>query len=823
MFRRRKRIPYDPPSARRKQKRRRSPTLRADQIFLTRRMLVLKGSVVTGFAALAGKLGYMQIVQGQNYQLQAEKNIERFQPMKAPRGLIFDRAGRPLAENKRTWEVRVVPADLPDDNATLTRVKETLITALRLPEALVVDPTGVPIGAEKTVYARIANLLGQGDKVQDWVDYINQQAAINALVMCEDSLTPDQAATFRAAAQEMPGVEVINILDYKIRNAYDMRQAVVIQSDVSRKVALKLEADQLYLPGVELDDSVLMRSYVGGQSMSHLLGYVGTISDDEYKDPKNLTAGGNHIYAIDDIIGKAGLELTMEPLLRGQKGGKWLEVDTHGMAQRVIPGTENPAVPGKNLKLTIDMELQQAASIALQAGIQFSNEDRAAIHPDKEFNAVGGAVVAMDVRTGEVLAMVSYPFYDNQLFIDGISVRKFNEYNQDEKRKPLTNRCVADKYPPGSTLKPFMAASALRDKVIDEGTTFACHSAIKVPWTLDESKGDYYFCWIRDITSEGHGPLDVIGALEQSCDIFFYNVGTPHQKPDGAAEYLHYYDYNIDSEQLGDMHYFEGLGIEPINKNLEKRFWFGAATGIDLPWEAPGLVPDPDWLFENYQNYWSSGDTINVSIGQGFFESTPLQIALNTASLANGGKIYKPLLVKEVVDDKVKKVQEFESQLLRDMRLNKKYLNIVCEGMRRVVHGDRGTAKTNSDGSSKWALTNPQGEPEITIAGKTGTAEFGTPDEKGSYEHQHAWFTCFAPFDNPEVAISVIVEDGGEGASYAVPVADKVMRAYFELTGKRKRGLVLREDKQPASDTAPAPDALAKTPKPGSLTPQRSD
>lgn len=826
MLNRHKRIPYDPPGARKKKRRRPAP-LRSDQLFLTRRMFVIKGAVVASFAALIAKLAHMQILKRDVFTQQAAANTQVFHPIKAPRGLIFDRAGRPLAENRRTWEVRIIPADLPDEHehaAEYQRVRETLINWLRLPQALVVNPAGVPVGSERTVFGRIANLLGDPD-VDWWVDYITQQAKINYLVMCDDELTADRAATFRAAAQELPGVEVVNIFDYRVTNIGDPRQPVVIKNDVSREVALKLVANSIYLRGVELDDSKLARVYPAGDIMSHLLGYASIIQEKDLEDPANKTAAGTPIYLPDDVIGQAGLERSMETLLRGQKGGRWVEVDTHAVVQRVID--ENPAVPGKSVKLTVDLELQAAATEALKVGCTFANEDRRAKDekqnkPPKEYKASKGAVVAMNPRTGEVLAMVSHPTYDNRLFLEGISARKYKGYDNDPDQ-PLINKCVAQHYPPGSTVKLFIAASALREKVIDEGTTFDCNGAIRVPWTWDESKGQAYPCWIAQVNPAGHGVLDVYGAIEQSCDVFFYNTGTPRQPLEGQNDYLHYYDLNVASGALGDVHYFQGLGIDLIKKNLTKRFWFGRTTGIDLPWEAPGLVPDPEWKWDTWGQGWSSGETIIVSIGQGDFRCTPLQLAVNTASLANGGEILKPLLVKEIVDDTKETVQAFDPELLRDMRLNQTYINIVREGMKRVVHGEHGSARTNQDGSSKWRFTNPEKEEEITIAGKTGTAEFGKQSEDGTYEHQHALFTCYAPLDDPEIVVTVIVEDGGEGSSYAVPVVDKVLRAYFELSGRRKRGTILREDKKPVGDDAPAPEGLLYMAEPGTLTPQVAD
>lgn len=832
MFRKRKRIPYDPPGAR-KRKGNRRPPMRADQIFITRRMLLIKGAISAAFLTFAARLGYMQIVQGQTYEKQATDNIQKFEQIKAPRGMIFDRAGRVLAENYRAWEVRIVPGDLPTDKVELQRVKDTLITALRLPDVLTVNPNAVPIGSDTTVYSRVADLL-QSPSPEDDIKYIKDEAKRNYLVLVEE-LTPDLAAIFRAESKELPGVEVLNYIDYLIGNSGDQRLPITVKRDVSKEIARKLEANSLYLPGVVLDDSALQRRYPGGDVMSHLLGYVGVIDKDEFEDPDNFTDGGQHIYSQDDIIGKDGLERTMESELRGKKGGHRIEIDSHGVAMRVIPGSETPAVNGKNIKLSIDLELQALISTALEDGLKFSNENRRLADeraradgkdvPVKEYNAASGAVVAIDPRNGEVLGMVSYPHYDNSLFLSGISRRKYREYLDESKHAPLINRASGSSFPPGSTIKPFIATSALRDKKIYEDTTFYCSSALVVPWTWDESKGNNYYCWVYGHT-DPHGSLTVYDAIERSCDIFFYNAGTPDQTPEDAADKLHYFDLLPDGTR-GEKHYFKGLGIVNIDKNLKNRFWFGEATGIDLPYENPGLVPNEQFVFENYNRGWSSGDTINVSIGQGFFQASPLQLALNTAAIANGGKIYRPLLVREFVDDKIERIKKIKVELKRDMKVNKKYLDIVREGMRRVVNNPTGTANQTQNPDtgqfvSKWLLTNPEGEDPITIAGKTGTAEFGEVDANGKYLNQHAWFTCYAPFEDPEIAVTVFLEGGGEGATYAVPVADRVLRAYFEIKKKRKRGLVLRKDKKPIGPETPAPKTdtgLA----PGEAAPQGDD
>ena len=813
MLKRKKRIPYDPPGQRKKRRSRRREWRRADQIFLTRRMLLMKGAIAAGFSALIARLGYMQILRGDYYEEATTNTTTQWQVEKPVRGLIFDRQGHSLAENRRVWEVRVVPSKLPPRGTPeRERVRSIMITALRLPEVLVIDPNAVPLGSEETVYRRVAALLGITDEeaIQNFIEIIRIRTKYNYLVEI-DQFSDDQAPMFRAAAQELPGVAVINRFDFMVENTAVPDLPVVLKRDVSRDVAMNLEMNRLYLPGVELNDSALIRRYTAGEAMSHLLGYVGPVIEEEREDPSNQTPTGESYYEYDDIIGKLGLELWMEKVLRGNRGGRFVEVDGLGIETRTI--YENPSVPGRNLKLTLDLELQAAATDALREGIKFSNEDRAekdrqAGREPREYTAGAGAVVVLNPNNGEVLALASYPVYDNQLFVEGISARKYAEYMQDA-NNPLVNKAAADHFPPGSVLKLFMALAGLRENVINAQTTYTCTTGIWVPYTWDESKGDPYLCWLRE---GGHGTVNLVEAIEQSCDVYFYNVGTPEQRPEGATRNLHYRDLHYETGDVGDLHYFEGLGIQRIHSHLSERFWFGRPTGIELPFEAPGLVPDPEWKAETFEGEgWSAGDTINTSIGQGYFLATPLQMAVNTALVANGGTIYRPHLIREIVDDKGETQQEFKPESLRQLKINEEHLALVREGMWRVTNSETGTAYHAYDAErgefiSKWLYTNPPGEEPIVIAGKTGTAEVGMKREDGTHEHQHAWFTCYAPFDNPEIVVTVLIKEGGEGSSYAVPVADKVIRAYLELTGRRERGMVLRPDKQPIGKDYPAPD-----------------
>lgn len=915
---RRKRIPYDPPHLRTGKKSRRAALAsRADELFVSRRMLIAKSGIAAAFVALGARLGYLQLARADELKSASTSYVRRQETVPATRGLILDRKGRELAVNQQTWEVRLRPSDLPKVGTPERRlVLDQVINALSLPDALVLDPKGVPAGSESVVYARTAELLGKvlsveatGQAVQypffrvpgkvvrvngydlalltypdvtsrksdsarissdrrlvagveagwgsdtsvfywgnvlavfnspdqriagrvqraieslpkdavssedeaisslrdnplrSWTEYIQSEQKINYLVRLEDELSTDQAALLRAYLSDLPGVLVMNKLDYLIENGRD-RQQVVVKTGVARETALKLEANRLELPGVEVDGGALIRRYLGGEAMSHVLGYVGKISSSELI-ANTSEADAIPAYEQDDYIGKDGLELVLEPVLKGQRGKQIVELDSSGNRWRVSPNARIDPQPGQNVRLSIDLELQRATAEILRGGIQYSNDDRKYIEtldPNRKVKKFSGAgaVVAIDPRTGEVLAMVSFPLYDNQLFVDGISQRKYQEYTSEDANKPLIDRALRGEYPPGSTLKPFIAAAGLQEKHITPDKTYTCTGAIKVPWAWDQSKGNTHPCWIW--RNGGHEALDVYGAIERSCDVFFYNVGAPRQPLDeNKTDYLHYRDEYLllpPDQQLGEKHYFDGLGIKAIKRNLTEGFQFGTPTGIDLPAEAAGVAPDDEWLARTYQGAgWSLGDTINVSIGQGYFLTTPLQLALNTAALANGGKLLKPLLVREVVPSDGGPGEQREPEIIREIGILPEWITVVREGMLRVVHGDWGTARLNVDGSSKWEKTNPTTSDgpveEILIGGKTGTAELGVPDENGIYERQHSWFTCFAPFDDPEIAISVIIEDGGEGSAYAVPVADRVLRAWFEINGRRERGLVLQPE-----------------------------
>ncbi len=835
-----------------------------DRVFISRRMLLAKTAVVGGFAALAGRLGFMQIVAHDDAVADARGNREFTKSLAAPRGLIYDRQGRLLAKNETAFQVEIVPSELPPvDTAERRRVLDQLIAELRLPDALVIDPNEIPGEQKNEVYASIARARGREfEDIAASIDAIKAAEKQNYLILLEDNLSIDDAALWRTRCRSTAGLHVMSLLDFQLGNtSSDSRNAVVIKTDVGKETAMSIEANKLYLPGVRIDDSVLVRRYTGGSSMSHILGFVGPVDQDDIEAAGNLNDAGVSLYGINDRIGKDGLESSLESTLRGRKGHRVILRDAIGNEIGIAPGSEDfnrEATPGDSVTLTIDLELQTAATRALKSYIEFSTDDRKFKGNDKNKQfSISGAVVAMDPRNGEVLAMVSYPQFDNSLLTEGISKALWDELGDPQSGAPYFNRAIGSAQPPGSTFKSFLATAALHAGTLDPDMTYVCTGGIGLPQgnnLLDPKK---YPCWL---TGPGHGPMSLDSGLRTSCDVFFYNVGTK------SVEDLYYIDidYSDDGssfQQGTEQKEFSGLGIDKIHEILTEKFWFSQTTNIELGGESTGLIPSQQWLSDTFeQTGWAAGDTIITSIGQGFVQVTPIQMATNTVALANGGTIYTPTLVRDTIkagptNEDATPVASATNQEptripaeplppLRKMKFKPEHIDPVREGMLHVVNtfdesnllmsGSVSSIQLANNSHSTdlaWPRTNPPGtseEDKILIAGKTGTAEVGASiegiediDEKtGKYNNQHAWFTCWAPYEEPEIVVSVLIEYGGEGGTYAAPCADVVLRAYFETTGKRKRDemvddrgnqrlvSVLSKDKEPVLDIDTA-DSLA--------------
>ena len=438
------------------------------------------------------------------------------------------------------------------------------------------------------------------------------------------------------------------------------------------------------------------REYVDDKNLSVVLGYLGKISLEQWQTLTN--------YAFDDYIGKSGVELSYETVLKGVNGKKEIEVDSFGKESKII--SEQKPQSGKNITLTIDKELQDTLGDALEKTVSGSK------------NITGGAAVAIDVNSGEILALVSSPTYDLNKLTLGLSQEEYDLLDNNPK-KPFVNRAISGEYPSGSTIKPLISLAALQEGVITPATTVMSTGGIRI---------DKWF--FPDWKTGGHGLTDLRKALAESVNTFFYMAGGGYEDK-------------------------VGLGIDRITSYL-KLFGLGSTLGINIPGEASGFLPSKAWKESAKGEAWYIGDTYHLAIGQGDLLVTPLQVATYTATVANGGTFYKPHLVKSIFTTE-QDATIIEPEIIRSNFINSAHYNVVREGLRQGV----------TSGSSRALADLP-----FTSAGKTGTAQFG--DNKS-----HAWFTSFAPYENPQIAITVLVEGGGEGNVTALPIAKLGLQNWF--------------------------------------------
>lgn len=503
-------------------------------------------------------------------------------------------------------------------------------------------------------------------------------------------------------------------------------QPLRVAADLSLDQRARVEAHLHALPGV-VSEIRPRRSYPFGPLAAHLLGSLG-----EIRKPQ-LESGDFEGYRQGEVIGQSGIEALVEAQLRGKAGGRNEVVDVAGRV-REIKG-EVPSLPGGTVTLTIDLDLQQVAEAA------FASE--APGQPEKM-----GALVALDPRNGDVLALVSKPSYDPNVFAGGIAAEEWKRLTRHE-WKPLQNRALSGQYPPGSTYKPFIAAAALEKGLVRPEERIYCPGSYRLGRRS-------YRCWKK----EGHGEVDLHTALARSCDVYFYTVG-------------------------------RRIGIDQI-AFFSRGFGLGRSTHIALRGEQPGLIPTAEWKERRFRERWMEGETVSASIGQGFNLVTPLQLAVAYGAFGTGGLVMAPRLVLRQPDENGVPVPGPAPERLGNVPVEQRHLARVAAGLEAVVGEPGGTG-----GRSRV--------PGVRVAGKTGTAQVvGLQHTDGIDEHEldiryrdHAWFAAFAPVENAEIAIAVLVEHGGHGGSAAAPLAQKVLARYFEKKA-------LRENPPPA----PVPDAV---------------
>lgn len=591
-------------------------------------------AIVAGAVALvlllvvAGRLFDLQLVNYAHFSTLAEGNRLRDEPVTPPRGLIFDRNGVPLAENRPSYELDVVPEQVPDLGATLAAL------------------------------GKIVDL--KPSDLKRFNDLLKTKRPFQPLPL-RLALSDEEIARFAAQRQNFPGVDIT---------------------------------------------ATLARYYPEGELTAHVVGYVGLVSPDELDklDPEQYTSTSE--------VGKIGIEAEYEKALHGSVGIRQVETNAEGRMVRVVSYT--PSVPGSDLYLSIDTRLQAVA--------------------EKALGKANGAVVAIDPTTGEVLALVSRPSYDPNLFVGGINQDAFDKLN-DDPSQPLFNRALRGQYPPGSTIKPFLGLAALNYHVINPFADLMCPGYFYLPGNPNP---------YRDWKAGGHGETNMLKAIAQSCDVYFYTVSMK-------------------------------LGIDRVHDFLTQ-FGFGQPPDIDMVDAQAGVNPSPEWKRKTMHQPWYLGETAITGIGQGYMLVTPLQLAAATATLAMHGERFAPRMLHAVGDPLSGVISDAAPVSLPTVQVDSPGAwDLIVKAMTEVT-GPYGTA--SRIGGAKYA-----------IAGKTGTAQvhakklgiIGEEDESDLPPalRDHAVFIAFAPANQPRIAVAVLVEHGGGGGTVAAPVARQLMDAYL--------------------------------------------
>jgi penicillin-binding protein 2 len=590
------------------------------------RLQFLALAVLACLAVLALRYHYLQIEQFEQFVTLSDENRIHVRAVPPTRGLIFDRNGVLLAENKPSYTLSVVPENVP-------------------------------------------NMLELVDKLSVIVD-----------------LTESDIERFQE--QFHPG-----------RRPFE---AVPLRYSLTEEEVARFAVQEFDLPGADIQVE-LIRHYPLGEYFAHVVGYVGRINE---RDQAAIDA---EAYAGLHVIGKTGIERQYESELLGEVGYEYVETDARGNVLRVLE--RHHPLPGKNIYLNIDSELQVAVHDQLK-GEQ-------------------AAAVAIDTESSAVVALVSTPSFDPNLFVSGISTREYTALLQDL-AKPLFNRAIQGQYPPGSTVKPMFGLIALEEEIVTpEFTVFDPGY-----YYLEGQERPY-----RDWKDGGHGTVNISKAIEESCNVYYYELANKT---------------GIDS--------LAGYG---------SRFGLGHRTGIDIPGEQSGTMPSPEWKREERGVVWYPGDTVNVGIGQGFTQVTPLQMAQTTAVIARRGSVIKPSLVKSVGE------QSFEPVIEDVIEIKDENWDLVSDAMRNVIHGTYGTARAIGADLE-----------EYEIAGKTGTAQAISIAEDVDYDdlelekrlRDHALFIAYAPVDEPKFSVGVIVENGEHGGSMAAPIARIIFDKLLEPT-----------------------------------------
>lgn len=645
----------------------------------------------------------LQIVNGKEYRETSNTRLSRETVIKAARGSIKDRTGNLLVTTKMGFNIELYKTKI-----NTTTLNKTILNTIKI--------------LENNNDKYINNLPISIEPFKFTIDDEESQVNWKKENDIKEDATPEQCFY---ELKEKYKIEQDNILEaYKImvvryeisRNGYSSIRPVTIAKDVSRESAVKLGEQSIYFPGISATNEPMV-SYPSGSLASHILGYVGNITETELD-------GREDTYGINDVIGKVGIQYVFEEYLRGKDGIKQLDMSVDGTITDEYITQE--AVAGSDVILTIDANLQAATEKALANNIK----KIASGGFSKRSDAKAGAAVVMNVKTGEILTMASYPDYEPELFVNGISQKKLDEYNKGDN---IFNRAISGVYAPGSTFKMITAIAGLETGVITPTEKINDIGVYK--------KAHEPACWIWNSYGMSHGWLNVTEAITHSCNYFFYEVGY-RATIDNIAKYAKYY----------------GLG--------EK-------TNVELPMEEKGIVATRDKAKERGDE-WQIGETLSAAIGQSYNSYTPIQMAKYISMLANGGEPIDVTIVKSINDvngNQVSKedITKFVNAKLGLTKEKKENLNIKKENIDAILKGMKGvTSEEGGTAYSTFANFN------IELGGKTGSAQ---TDVQGKI---NGWFVGFAPYEEPEIAVVVLVENAGSG-SYTAEVARDILQEYFGM------------------------------------------
>ncbi len=696
---------------------------------INKKSINFRYNTITIFTYLIGiilivQLFNLQIVHGAKYREESNTRLTRESTLEATRGEILDRSGNVLVSSSQKFNLELYKSKI-DTNALNDSILK-IIQVLEKYNVSYVD--SFPIKIDPFEYT-IADTNLSNWKSNNGID--ENATAEEAFYKFKDK--------YKIQNTDISEIRKIIAIRYAIvQEGYSSTKSLTIAKDIPREAVAEFSEEGDEFPGINISVQPV-RQYKQGTLASHILGYASKIGSEEYQKKKDE-------YNQNDIIGKTGIEAVFEKYLKGKNGTKQIDMAVDGTITAEV--VEKEAVAGSNVVLTIDSQLQKIAEEALKDNIEKIKNGGFG----KSYDAKGGSCVVMNVKTGEVLAMASYPDYNPQSFADGISNEEWKSYNEN-KSYPLLNKCIQSAYEPGSIFKMVTAIAGLEsgnisltEKINDTG--------------VYKKYGAEWKCWYYTDYHRGHGYLNVIGAIEKSCNFFFYETA-------------------------------DRMGIDTLDK-YATYFGLGRKTGIELPSETAGTLASKDYV-KSIKGSWNPGDTINAAIGQGYNKFTPLQMTKYISMIANGGNNVNVSIVKTIqnadgtevskdeINEYVKEKLGLTEENNENITLNKDYVNAVREGMKSVTSGESGTAYVRFKDFN------------IKVGGKTGSAEAGK-DANGN-DIVNAWFAAFAPYDDPEIAVVVMVENGGHG-NYTAEAVRNIMAEYFGMNTQN-----VTEDMQAVSYT----------------------